>query len=76
MTEKTLPFQFDGWDDVDTLTINHYKVNFTKDFGVFKQGETHSCIAVNFVEGWMEAYDEDGTVAKLQTFSFCPTDEA
>jgi len=59
--EKVFPFTWNGWDSIDVLFNSYYEVEFTEDFGVFKAGEKFSSVSVNYGEGWVEAYNEDGT---------------
>ena len=67
--EKTLPFKWKDWDEQDVLFNSYYDVEFTEDFGSIKSGEKFSSIAVNYGEGWIEAYSEDGLeVLKRQNF--------
>lgn len=55
--EKTIPFQWVGWDQHDVLFMAFYDVEFVEDFGIFKKGEKFDSISVNYGEGWIEAYD-------------------
>ena len=69
-TEKTIPISVSGgWDSVDMLFNNYYDVEFTEDFGVFKAGERFKGVSVNYGDGLVEAYNEDGTeVIKSQKY--------
>lgn len=74
MAKEILPFNFDGWDDVDTLAYNHYRAEFTEDFGEFQRGEKYECVNVDYANGVMEAYGEDGAVLKKQIFKLAPVE--
>lgn len=73
--EKMVPIVWnEGWDEQDLLCLSFYGVEFTEDFGVFKKGETFKSVSVNYGEGFIEAYSEDGTeVVKRQDFKGTPT---
>lgn len=75
--EKTIPISWEeGWDAQDTLCLSFYGVEFTNDFGVFKKGEKYKSISVSYGEGFVEAYNEEGTeVVKFQSFKSVPTEE-
>lgn len=71
--EKVLPIQWEGWDEIDILFFSFYNVTFTDDFGVFKKGDTYSSVSVNYQEGVIEAYNEEGTeVIASQSFNAKP----
>lgn len=71
--EKVLPIQWEGWDEIDILLFSFYNVTFTDDFGVFKKGDTYSSVSVNYQEGVIEAYNEEGTeVIASQSFNAKP----
>ncbi len=71
--EKVLPIQWSGWDEIDILFVSFYNVTFTDDFGVFKKGDTYSSVSVNYQEGVIEAYNEEGTeVIASQSFNAKP----
>lgn len=76
MKEKILPIEWKGWDQNDILSHNYYDVTFLADFGVFKAGETFSCISVDYGFGFIQAYTEDGTeVVKTQHFVGTPAEK-
>lgn len=71
--EKVLPIQWGGWDEIDICFVSFYDVTFTDDFGVFKKGDTYSSVSVNYQEGVIEAYNEEGTeVIASQSFNAKP----
>lgn len=71
--EKVLPIRWGGWDEIDILFFSFYNVTFTDNFGVFKKGDTYSSVSVNYQEGVIEAYNEDGTeVIATQSFNAKP----
>ena len=71
--EKVLPIQWSGWDEIDILFVSFYNVTFTDNFGVFKKGDTYSSVSVNYQEGVIEAYNEEGTeVIASQSFNAKP----
>lgn len=71
--EKVLPIQWEGWGEIDILLFSFYNVTFTDDFGVFKKGDTYSSVSVNYQEGVIEAYNEEGTeVIASQSFNAKP----
>jgi hypothetical protein len=76
MKEKLFPIEWKGWDIQDTLINSYYDVKFLADFGVFKAGETFSSITVNYGDGIIEAYSENGTeVVKTQHFVATPAEK-
>lgn len=71
--EKILPITWNLWDRVDTNALQFYDVEFIDDFGVFIKGENIECITVDFQNGIIESYNEDGTeVDKKQEFICVP----
>lgn len=71
--EKVLPIEWSGWDEIDILFVSFYNVTFTDNFGVFKKGDTYSSVSVNYQEGVIEAYNEEGTeVIASQSFNAKP----
>lgn len=58
--ETILPFKWSGWDKQDELFNSYYGVEFTDDFGVFKNGDKFSSISVDYGKGIIEGYSEDG----------------
>lgn len=67
--EKLIPFQWSGWDLQDALFHSYYDVEFTEDFGEFKAGEKYPSISIDYSNGLVEAYSDDGTeVVKKQSF--------
>lgn len=71
--EKTLPIEWEGWDENDVLSLIFYDVKFTDSFGCFEKDDTFTSISVNYGDGIIEAYDELGTnVVKRQEFYFTP----
>lgn len=73
MKEKTLPIEWKGWDEQGVLQHSYYDVTFLKTFGVFKKGNKFSCIFIDYGNGIIEAYNEDGTeVVKTQKFVAAP----
>jgi len=71
--EKVLPIQWSGWDEIDILFVSFCNVTFTDNFGVFKKGDTYSSVSVNYQEGVIEAYNEEGTeVITSQLFNAKP----
>jgi hypothetical protein len=59
--EIIFPFQWEGWDSIDSLMNNYYGVEFLEDFGPFKAGEKLSSLSVDYGNGIIEAYNEAGT---------------
>lgn len=59
-TEKTLPFTWAGWDNVETLHNQYNEVKFTEDFGSIKSGEYFEIVDVNYGEGVLQAWDSEG----------------
>jgi hypothetical protein len=73
--EKTLPIQVNGgWDEIDVLFNQYYKIEFTEDFGAFKKGEKFDSLSINYGEGQIEAYDEEGKVVRNQNYTSIPKD--
>jgi hypothetical protein len=73
--EKTIPFQWEGWDQHDTLSMSFYNVEFLEDFGAFRKGEKFSSVSVDYGEGIIEGYDESGAnVIAQQKFTAIPTE--
>jgi len=71
--EKTIPFTWKGWDDQDTLVNSYYDVEFVEDFGVIKKGDKFSCITVDYSQGFIEVYNDEGEVVLLkQNFKATP----
>lgn len=71
--EKTIPFQWEGWDQHDTLFMAFYNVEFLEDFGAFKKGDKFSSVSVDYGKGTIEGYDEEGTnVIAKQNFVAIP----
>lgn len=69
ISEKTIPFTFQGWDSIDMLFNSYYEARFVKDFGVFKEGEHFSSISVDYSKGIIQAYNKEGTeVIKEQEY--------
>ena len=68
--EKTVPIKVSGgWDTIDILFHNYYDIEFTEDFGVFKAGEKFKSVALDYGQGVIEAYNDEGTeVVKKQNF--------
>ena len=60
--EKTIPFTWKGWDDQDTLVHSYYDVEFTEDFGLFQKGDKYSCMTVDYGNGIIEVYNDEGEV--------------
>ena len=71
--EKTIPFQWENWDQHGTLFMAFYNVEFLEDFGAFKKGDKFSSISVDYGKGTIEGYDEEGTnVIAKQNFVAIP----
>lgn len=71
--ENLFPLTWKGWDHIDMLFNTYYDVEFTDDFGEFKKGEKYSSISINYSEGFIEAYDENGeNVVKKQKYGCVP----
>lgn len=68
-------FDSDGWDGVDFMFSQFYLVKFKKDFGNFKKGSEHACLAINIVGGVMQSYDENGEVLISQKITIKPIEE-
>lgn len=74
--EKTLPFQWTGWDMQDTLILSFYEVEFTEDFGSINKGDKFSSISVDYEKGIIEGYDEEGEkIIVAQKFIGTPVKE-
>lgn len=78
MEKKTLEmnlFTWEGWDEQDTMSFSFYKVEFVRDFGVFRKGEKFPDIFYSFDTGIIEAYGYDGIPVKKQRFTLTPIEE-
>lgn len=74
--EKLIPISWNAWDSIDTLFNNYYDIEFTEDFGKFKKGEKYKTISIDYANGRIEAYDEEGeNVVKFQNFVGAPVPE-
>lgn len=73
--EKTIPFTWKSWDEVDQLVHSYYDVEFTEDFGSFKKGEKFSAMTVDYGLGKIEVYNNEGTnIVKKQNYKTIPID--
>jgi hypothetical protein len=71
--EILFPIKWSGWDQLDVLFNTYYDVEFTNDFGLFKEGEKFSSISIDYSKGIIEAYDDNGEkVIKTQKYGCVP----
>lgn len=75
VVECTIPVSWRGWDQLDTTCFSFYEVLFRDDFGVFKAGETVSCLTVDYSAGTLIEYDEGGTKLRKQSWTAVPVVE-
>lgn len=71
--EHLFPITWKSWDTVDILFHSYYDVEFTADFGVFREGEKFSSISIDYSKGLIEAYNYEGRqVVKTQKYGCVP----
>ncbi len=58
--ENFLPFSWDGFDIQDTAHFSFYNAEMKEDFGTIKAGQTFKSIDVDFQNGKIEVFSEDG----------------
>jgi hypothetical protein len=58
--EGIIPIEYEEYDIHDQLVFTFYNVTFTKDFGNVKAGETFKFIGIDYYEGVLEIYSENG----------------
>lgn len=58
--EGILPIEWEEYDIQDQSVYTFYNVTFIEDFGNIKVNETFKCIGVDYQEGILETYSEDG----------------
>lgn len=59
-------FTDDGIDYADSLQVIHYNVTFLQDFGIFKKDDYYNTITVDYVDGTLTVYTDEGEVSKVQ----------
>jgi hypothetical protein len=52
-------FSWIGWDEVDTATLQFYKVVLKVQIGKFPIGSTFECAIVSFDHSYVELYQDD-----------------
>jgi len=71
--ELIIPIKWKSWDEFDILANFYFDVTFTNDFGNFKKGENFRSMLVDYQNGLVEGYSEDGKeVMKSQKFKCTP----
>lgn len=58
--EGILPIEWEKYDIQDQSVYTFYNATFTEDFGNIKANETFKYIGVDYQEGILETYSEDG----------------
>jgi hypothetical protein len=54
-------FDWEGWDQQDTMAFTFYRPTLKVDIGPFKAGQTLSVANINYERGWLQVQAEDGT---------------
>ena len=74
--ESKLPISWESWDELNTCDLIFYDVYFEEDFGPIKAGEKFDSVSVNYGEGFLEAYGDEGqTVVHTVKFDLVPSNE-
>jgi len=53
-------FEWENWDEVDVAFLQFYQCKLIVDIGPYKKGDMLSCIAINYQDGVLEVYSDDG----------------
>jgi len=58
-------FDWEGWDPVDELVIQVYKVKLKQDLGPLKAGQTFVCATLDFQRSVLEFWDSSNQSYKF-----------
>lgn len=71
--EGIIPIKWSEWDECDRLCNIYYNVTFLENFGIFKKDDKYSSICLDYANGIIQAYNEDGSkIIKSQNFVAMP----
>lgn len=68
--EPKLPLTWSNWEDLEPCLTQFYNVIFEDNFGSINTGDCFDSVAVNYWEGWLEAYGDEGIVLHHVEFDF------
>jgi hypothetical protein len=69
---NALPLSYMGADQIDDYVEQFYDVHWNQNFGAFKSGETCSIVSVDYNEGRVSEYSEEGAVLRSQRWLAIP----
>lgn len=66
--QEIFPFTWKDWGEMDTLAAMYYNVTFTDDFGKILKNAYFEYIYIDYMQGFIELYDENGNSILKQEF--------
>lgn len=58
-------FDWEDWNNLDTAAFQFIDCTIKEDFGPLKKGETYQSISVDFENGFLEAFNEEKPLIKV-----------